>query len=122
MRWLKVALVIGAILIFTGFAFIGYEVFRRATDPTYAAMRSGRVPPAARAPDMELALPPGARIKDMLAVGNRLAFTVELPSGESRLYVVDPRNGELTGVVAPQSPISARIPFEPPLSSTTEAP
>lgn len=48
----------------------------------------------------ELALPPGARIVETTAHGDRLVLRVALPDGEERLHVVDVNTGKLAGTIA----------------------
>jgi hypothetical protein len=107
MRTLKVVLAVMGLLIVAGFAYIGHEVWRRATDPDYRAgieaERAARRTPApaadgvagVRTPAAPLELPPGAIITDTVAVGALLAVTVERLDGTQTLYVIDPRRGDL---------------------------
>jgi hypothetical protein len=107
MRTLKIVLSVMGLLIVAGFAYIGYEVWRRTNDPEYRAAieaeRAARRAPApasegvmrARAPVAPLELPPGAIITDTVAVGTLLAVTVERIDGTQTLYVIDPRRGDL---------------------------
>ena len=46
-----------------------------------------------------IALPSGARVVSMNAVGDRLVVHVESQGGPSAAYVVDPRSGALLGKI-----------------------
>jgi hypothetical protein len=103
MKGIKIAIVVMGVLIVLGFAAIGLEVYRRATDPEYAAQRGGN-PASAPATTTDphpgslrggLTLPGGSVIGDPVAVGNRLAVTVRHPDGTQALYVINPGQGEI---------------------------
>lgn len=101
MRALKVLIVVMGVLIVVASAVIVVEVINRAGDPERrAAVAEERAAqPAGRTAETALDLPSGARIGEMLAIGNRLAFRVSVPEGDDRLYVLDPRTGALTATV-----------------------
>lgn len=84
------------LVIVAGFVFVGVEVYRRINDPE-RRLAAGRAV-ADRPVQTDLGLPQGARIEDILAVGNRIVFRVRLPGGD-RLYVMDPRTGAVTATV-----------------------
>jgi hypothetical protein len=103
MKGIKIAIVVMGVLIVLGFAVIGFEVYRRATDPEYAAQHGGN-PASAPATTTDphpgilrggLTLPGGSVIGDPVAVGNRLAVTVRHPDGTQALYVINPGQGEI---------------------------
>ena len=115
MRALKAFLAIMAIFIVGGFGFLGYEIYKRATDPERQA--EAGAPPASsplpgRIAETALELGAGARISSVVLAGNRVIFTVQLPDGQGdRLYILDPRNGAVTASVTTGSatnPVSER--------------
>ncbi|HSK39126.1 MAG TPA: hypothetical protein VK943_05100 [Arenibaculum sp.] len=101
MRGLKIALVLMGVFIVLGFAAVGYEIYRRNTDPEYRASRmaeqeSVTISVPSRTPGTPLLLPPGAIITDTVAVGRQLAVTVEQLDGTQTLYFVDPADNAFT--------------------------
>jgi hypothetical protein len=102
-RALKAFLAIMAIFIIGGFGFLGYEIYKRATDPdrqAEAGAPSASPPPPGRIAETALDLGAGARIGSVVLAGNRVIFTVQLPEGQGdRLYILDPRNGAVTASV-----------------------
>ena len=102
MRALKAFLIIMAIFIVGGFGFLGYEVYKRVTDPERQAEAGAPPPPSmpGRIAETALDLGAGARIGSVMLAGNRVVFTVQLPDGQGdRLYLLDPRNGAVTASV-----------------------
>lgn len=102
MRAIKAFLAIMAIFIIGGFGFLGYEIYKRATDPERQA--EAGAPPSPPLPgriaETALDLGPGARIEDIVLAGNRVIFTVRLPDGQGdRLYILDQRTGTVTASV-----------------------
>ena len=91
--WLKVLVIVMGLLIVAGFVVIAAEIARRMSTPNAAR------PPASGAFAERIALPPGARVVSMNAVGDRLVVHVETQGGPSAAYIVDPRNGTLLGTV-----------------------
>ncbi len=131
MRTLKLLLILGALAIAAGFAFIGYEVYKRSTDPDHPRKFSERfgtkqtVPdatsPTPAAPPTKagepvavgpltatpLALPAGAELLPGLAsIGGRIALQVRQPDGRVQVLLVDPRDGtsHLLVTTTPASP------------------
>ncbi|OYQ34791.1 hypothetical protein CHU95_09350 [Niveispirillum lacus] len=116
MQALKNILIIGAVIIAAGFAFLGYEVYKRATDPNHPRTFSARfgmqgeppaaVPPAspvpssaapvkAPLPGQSVTLPPGAvLLPGIVAVEGRIAVQVKLTDGRTQVLLVDPATGE----------------------------
>jgi hypothetical protein len=99
---IKAFLAIMAIFIIGGFGFLGYEIYKRATDPE-RQVEAG-APPAPPLPgriaETALDLGVGARIETVVLAGNRVIFTVRLPDGQGdRLYILDPRSGAVTAGV-----------------------
>jgi hypothetical protein len=90
--WLKVLVVVMGLLIVAGFVVIAAEIARRMSTPN-----PGRAPTGAFSE--RIALPSGARVVSMTAVGDRLVVHVETQGGPSAAYIVDPRNGALLGTV-----------------------
>jgi len=87
-RALKITVIILGMLILLGFGVVGYEVFRRATDPTHPRAFNPPKPAAIQAD-----LPPGSRIGQMLVLGTRVVYHVTLPDGTEQIHVLDPRDG-----------------------------
>jgi hypothetical protein len=84
------------LLIVAGFVVIAAEIARRMSTPNAAR------PPASGAASgfaERIALPSGARVVSMNAVGDRLVVHVETQGGPAAAYIVDPRNGALLGTV-----------------------
>jgi hypothetical protein len=92
--WLKVLVVVMGLLIVAGFIVIAAEIARRMSTANTA--RS----PAGATFTQRIALPSGAQILSMNAVGDRLVVHVEDPDGLSTAYVVDPRTGALLGTIS----------------------
>jgi hypothetical protein len=123
-RTLKLLLIAGALIIAAGFAFIGYEVYKRSTNPDHPRKFSERfgtkqtVPDATPSTDQPpqatepvatntLALPVGAELLPGLAsVGGRIALQVRQPDGRVQVLLVDPRDGtsHLLVTTTPASP------------------
>lgn len=91
--WLKILVIVMGLLIVAGFVVIAAEIAHRMSSA------GGARPPAGAAFAERIALPPGAQVLSMNAVGDRLVVHVELASGLSTAYVVDPRTGTLLGTV-----------------------
>lgn len=84
------------LLIVAGFIVVAAEIARRMSTPNAAR------PPASGAASgfsERIALPPGARVVSMSAVGDRLVVHVETQGGPAAAYVVDPRSGALLGTI-----------------------
>ncbi len=92
--WLKVLVIVMGLLIVAGFVVIAAEIARRMSTPN-----AGRPPAASTAFTERIALPSGARVVSMNAVGDRLVVHVETQGGPAAAYIVDPRNGALLGTV-----------------------
>jgi hypothetical protein len=91
--WLKVLVIVMGLLIVAGFVVIAAEIARRMSTPNTAR------PPASGKFTERIALPSGARVVSMNAVGDRLVVHVETQGGPAAAYIVDPRNGALLGTV-----------------------
>ncbi|MDP1964404.1 MAG: DUF6476 family protein [Reyranella sp.] len=94
--WLKVLVIVMGLLIVAGFVVVAAEIARRMSTPNAAR------PPASGTTSgfsERIALPSGARVVSMNAVGDRLVVHVETQGGPSAAYIVDPRNGALLGTV-----------------------
>nr|WP_211114020.1 hypothetical protein [Azospirillum picis] len=95
------------VLIVAGFAFLGVELYKRMSDPSRSvSTSSGDADRTAadRNAEVTLDVPAGARIGEMLVVGNRVLFKVTLPQGPDRLYLMDPRNGAVTATITAGKP------------------
>jgi hypothetical protein len=97
LRFLQILIVVLGVLIVGGFAFIGVEVYRRATDPTHPHAW-GKEPPPAPVPATlpGSALPTGSKIGEPVSVGYQIAVRVVLPDGTQQLLVIDPTSGKST--------------------------
>lgn len=129
MRTLKLLLILGALVIAAGFAFLGYEVYKRSTDPDHPRKFSERFGTRQPTPDAAnpshqppnttepvaagpltatpLALPAGAELLPGLAsIGGRIALQVRQPDGRVQVLLVDPRDGtsHLLVTTTPASP------------------
>jgi hypothetical protein len=95
LRILQSVIVVLGVLIIGGFAFIGVEVYQRATDPTHPRA-FGKAPadaPAIAASVID-SLPAGTEIGDPVAVGSRIAVRVVLPDGTQQLLVIEAATGK----------------------------
>lgn len=94
--WLKVLVIVMGLLIVAGFVVVAAEIARRMSTPNAAR------PPAsggANGFSERIALPSGARVVSMSAIGDRLIVHVETQGGPTAAYVIDPRNGALLGTI-----------------------
>lgn len=91
--WLKVLVIVMGLLIVAGFVIIAAEIARRMSTS------NAKLPPAGTAFAGHIALPSGAQVLSMSAVGDRLVVHVETPGGMSTAYIVDPRTGNLLGTI-----------------------
>lgn len=116
MQALKNILIIGAVIIAAGFAFLGYEVYKRSTDPNHPRTFSARFGMQGKAPEAEpptptappvpapvkapmpigaATLPPGAVLLPGIAtVDGRIAVQVKLTDGRTQVLLIDPATGE----------------------------
>lgn len=108
MQILKALVVIMGVLIIAGFAFLGVELYKRMSDPNRAVSSAPSAAASSdvsdRAADITLDVPAGARIGEMVVVGNRVLFKVTLPQGPDRLYLMDPRSGAVTATITAGKP------------------
>lgn len=105
MKALKAAIVIMGVLIVVGVAVLVAELIKRSNDPEHRAAAEDRPAAATTTPAATaLGLPAGARIADMVPVGNRLVVRVVVPDREERLYVLDPRTGAVTVALSTGEP------------------
>ena len=100
LRGVKMAMAVMGVLILAGFGVIGYELYRRATDPGYraridAGAAETRAALEVRTGGSPTLLPEGAIITGTVTVGSRLALTVELLVGTQILYFANPAANEL---------------------------
>ena len=91
--WLKVSVVVMGLLIIAGSYVVATEISRRMSTPNAAR------PPASGSFAERIALPAGARVVSIAAVGDRVVVHVETQGGPSAAYFVDPRSGALLGTV-----------------------
>ena len=98
--WLKVLVIVMGLLIVAGFVVVAAEIARRMSTPNAARPpASGPSGSSSGGFTERVALPSGARVVSMNAVGDRLVVHVETQGGPSAAYIVDPRNGALLGTV-----------------------
>jgi hypothetical protein len=90
-----VLVIVMGLLIVVGFVVAVAEIARRISTPN-----AGRSPASDGARFTErIALPSGARVVSMNAVGDRLVVHVETQGGPASALVVDPRSGVLLGTI-----------------------
>lgn len=103
MRFLKAALIIMGVFILAGYAYLGVEVVKRfarqAAEPAREAGDERPLPPPATGGVAALGQPAGARIGELVTVGNRVVFKVSVPDGPDTLYILDPRTGAVSPAV-----------------------
>ena len=94
-RILQVVIVVLGVLIIGGFAFIGVEVYQRATNPNHprAFGKAEEAPAATLSSAIADALPAGTEIGEPVAIGYKIAVRVVLPDGTQRLLAVEPATG-----------------------------
>ena len=105
------------VLILTGFGFLGWEVFKRATDPSHPRSwvratdqaqpaADGTTPalPAGPALPAPTALPAGSRIDELQTLGNRVLYRVTLPDSSQQVHLLDPRSGRAQILTATEQP------------------
>jgi hypothetical protein len=93
--WLKVLVIAMGLLIIVGFTVVAAEIARRMS-----SANTSHSPAAGPAFAQRIALPSGAQVVSMNAVGDRLVVHVEDQNGLSTAYVVDPGTGALLGTIA----------------------
>lgn len=95
------------LFILAGFGFVGWEVYRRATDPTHPksfARDRQEAPPAPAtlatlATPLPLALPAGTRVEALVPAGPRLVLHLRLADGSERLLLVDPARATASPII-----------------------
>jgi hypothetical protein len=90
MRSIQALVIVMGILIVGGMTLVGYQIVTTVGESPAAPASFGEV---------ELALPPGARVLDMAAIDDRLVLRVEGGDGRQRLLVLDPSTGALVGTM-----------------------
>ncbi len=90
MRSIQALVIVMGILIVGGMTLVGYQIVTTVGEPSSARASFGEV---------ELALPPGARVVDMAAIDDRLVLRIEAGDGRQRLLVLDPSTGALVGTI-----------------------
>ena len=92
MRSIQALVIVMGILIVGGMTLVGYQIVTTVGEsPSQAAPASFG--------EVELALPPGARVVDMASTEDRLVLRVEAGDGRQRLFVLDPSTGALVGTM-----------------------
>jgi len=113
MQALKALLVIMGVIIVAGFAFIGWEVYKRATDPNHPRSFARKEQAVPGQVPVRPALPAGSRIGQIQPVGTRVVYHVTLPDGTEQIHVLDPRSGEVTVPVTTGSMMGDPAPANP---------
>ena len=90
MRSIQALVIVMGILIVGGMTLVGYQIVTTVGEPSAVGASFGEV---------EVALPPGARVLDMAAIDDRLVLRVEGGDGRQRLLVLDPSTGALVGTM-----------------------
>lgn len=93
MRSIQALVMVMGVMIVAGMALVGYQIVTAVGEP------SSPVAPASFG-EVELALPPGARVVDMATTDGRLVLRVEAGDGRQQLYLLDPSTGALVGTIA----------------------
>ena len=100
LRLLKMAVVGMGVVLLLGFAtIIGRIVYllnRPAVDPAIVATASSGANPAILPPEIRLALPAGAVVRNLSLSGNRLAVHYEVAGGVAGIAIVDLGLGRAT--------------------------
>lgn len=102
MRILQSVIVVLGVLIVGGFAFIGVEIYQRATDPTHPrafGKAPAEAPAATVATPLADSLPAGTEIGEPVAVGSRIAVRVVLPDGTQQVLVIEAATGRTSTVL-----------------------
>lgn len=101
MKALNALVVVMGVLIVAGLVLVAYGMAKRLGGPggLERAARPADSPPAAFG-DLDLTLPPGSEVVDMVVADRRLVLRVETREGGQRLYVLDPSTGALIGTIA----------------------
>ncbi len=92
MRSIQALVIVMGVMIVAGMALVGYRIVTEVGEPP------SRAAPASFG-EVELALPPGARVVDMAWTEDRLVLRVEAGDGRQRLLVLDPSTGALVGTM-----------------------
>ncbi|HYC04566.1 MAG TPA: hypothetical protein VED40_14830 [Azospirillaceae bacterium] len=105
------------LLILAGFGFLGWEVYKRATDPNHPRSwvrtaeqaqpgADGATPSAPAGPALPAptTLPAGSRIDELQTLGNRVLYRVTLPDGSQQVHLLDPRSGRAQILTATEQP------------------
>jgi hypothetical protein len=88
------------ILLLAGIGVVIVTIVHRATAPK---------PPPEAAGHARLALPPGAKIAGMIAIGERLELQISQTDGSGMLILLDPRTGAVLETIdLPVSPASVQ--------------
>ena len=90
MRSIQALVMVMGVLIVGGMTLVGYQIVTTVGEPSAPRASFGEV---------ELALPPGARVVDMAAIDDRLVLRIEAGDGRQRLIVLDPSTGALVGTI-----------------------
>ena len=103
-RWLVIAVIVMGVLIVVGVGVLAVEIGRRMFTPPRPST-DGRAPAGALRPQVEVPLPPGARLTSSTLSGDRLVATVQLADGGQGVWIVDLASGKVLSVVRfPASP------------------
>jgi hypothetical protein len=100
-RWLVIAVIVMGVLIVLGVGVLAVEMGRRMFTPPRPATEARPAAPAAGGlrPQVEIALPQGARLVGSTLSGDRLVATVQLADGSQGVWIVDLATGKVLSVV-----------------------
>lgn len=98
----------GALILLLAAVLVG-ELLRRA----FFAEAPMPAAPAPALRTLDIGLPTGARIADLVATQHYVVIHAVMPDGETRLLVLDPQAGTV-GAAMPEA--AAPVPEEPPLA------
>lgn len=109
MRAIKALVIFMGILLIAGLGLVGYGLYSKAgklsKTPADQTAVTAPAPPSGAEPVAEggfgtqtIPLPPGSRVEAMNSAANRVILHIAGPDG-SRLVIVNPVNGAVTGTV-----------------------
>ena len=94
MQALKALVIVLGVMIVAGIAVIGVTIYHRATNLVNSPVPGSTEPGFAR---VALELPPGSRIVEMTAEGDRLILRLRLADGGWRILILDMATGKRLG-------------------------
>ena len=101
-RWLVMLVAIMGVLIAVGVAVVAVEIARRLFTPPGPRTEAGAgasLPAAPWQNQIEVALPPGAKVLDSSQSGQHLQLRLQLADGGTAVWLVDLASGRVTSRV-----------------------